>query len=54
MNDHVFIIAEMVRAVRATEAALGTPNYEVIAQNRRFARSLYIVFGTPLRMGMWS
>lgn len=34
--------AEMVRAVRATEAALGTPNYEVSAQNRRFARSLYV------------
>lgn len=34
--------AEMVRAVRATEAALGMPNYEVSAQNRRFARSLYV------------
>lgn len=33
--------AAMVKAVRNTEAALGTPNYDVNEQNRCFARSLY-------------
>ena len=33
----------MVKAVRETEKTLGTVDYEVNLQNRKFARSLYVV-----------
>lgn len=35
--------AEMVKAVRETEKALGGVSYQVNEKNRRFARSLYVV-----------
>ena len=35
--------AEMAQAVRDTEKSLGTANYDINWQNRKFARSLYVV-----------
>ena len=41
--------AAMVAAVRRTEKALGRVSYDVNQDNRRFARSLYVV--KPIRKG---
>jgi len=50
LSDHTMTIetnirefSQMVQAVRNTEKLLGAPSYDVPEQNRKFARSLFVV-----------